>query len=242
MRDVTLCSLPDCLATEHGTDNAYVNHRCRSPEAREAHRVERKRRELRLIEEGSQRVSTLGSMRRLQALAFMCYGVKILGAETGLSTRHVWQVRRGDFPVMLKTTHIAIADAFERLSAHVGPEPKAGLYARRIGWAPPLAWDDIDDPAEQPKGLRKPGRPENGHTTGPSVMDGVTDDLAIAAARAGHPVPLSNAERVEVIRHLAATFDDGEIALRLHMKKNTVGRLRIRHGIPSFLPCSRLAS
>ncbi len=41
----------------------------------------------------------------------------------------------------------------------------------REGWAPPAAWDDIDDPAEQPDASRW----EKGKTLGTLTMDDLTD-------------------------------------------------------------------
>src|SRR5690606_25764514 len=51
---------------------------------------------------------------------------------------------------------------YERLSGTPGPSDKVRVWAEKLGWAPPLAWEglNIDDPNAQPQGVLRPVRPD----------------------------------------------------------------------------------
>jgi hypothetical protein len=83
-----------------------------------------------------------------------------------------------------------VRDIYDQLSMQI-PEgryvARTRNHAERMGWPPPLAWDDIDDPDECPSGLPTPTRKESAALT---VAD--WDDLrrqgytrALAAERMG---------------------------------------------------------
>ena len=98
-------------------------------------------------------------VRRLQALAAIGWTAAEMAAlfEVSQGAIHAWRARgRTPSPALLKR--------IETRWGAASVQPKTGhgaacaiTHARKNGWAPPAAWDDIDDPNETPKGV--PGTP-----------------------------------------------------------------------------------
>lgn len=94
-------------------------------------------------------LSAVGIHRRIHALQALGWTQRDLCARLG------WNPRR--LAMVLCRDRIAcsvarpIADLYEELSSAPGPSAKTRDIAAHKGWVPPLAWDDIDDPDEQPK-------------------------------------------------------------------------------------------
>ncbi len=138
----------------HGTERGYTAHRRAGSHpcdaCKEAHRRRNIERQLR-----PPKVPALGSQRRIQALQAIGWGRDRIAAELGYTNAGaLTYLMRAT--TMYKTTADRIADVYDRLSmtVPVGIGPKrARTWARRHGYAPPLAWDDIDNPAEQPRGV-----------------------------------------------------------------------------------------
>lgn len=99
------------------------------------------------------KLDATGTARRIQALVYLGYTFGEIGAELGVShdvARH-YAVSRAT----VRTATAQKVDAlYERWSMTPAPESRRAKYARttaaRNGWVPPLAWMDIDDPAERP--------------------------------------------------------------------------------------------
>lgn len=95
------------------------------------------------------RIPNVGTRRRLQALARMGWTIRMVAADCGLpestlgfavtTNQTVWQ-----------STHDAVAAAYDKLAGTLGPSQLGRTRAANAGWLPPAAWDDIDDPDEQP--------------------------------------------------------------------------------------------
>lgn len=140
----------------HGTWAGYVAG-CRSDCCREAARLYQKRR----VYEGTPRlVSSLGLRRRIQALACLGWDMYAIAreADIGRETVRQWTLHE----TVQRRTHERMAEAYERLSMRLPPETtrmerlnasRTRNRAARNGWAPPLAWDDIDHD-EHPRGMR----------------------------------------------------------------------------------------
>lgn len=139
-----------CSARRHGTAVAYDAYKCRCPDARDAHRVYRKRIRHGRITPGP--VSTIGSSRRLQALAAIGWTLDELVPHCGLTRDTLRRIRSRAQTQMYRSTAARIRELYEELSGTVGPSQIARDRARAAGWAPPLAWDDdtIDDPDAVP--------------------------------------------------------------------------------------------
>lgn len=102
-------------------------------------------------------VDSLGTQRRLMALARMGWSF----AEIGRVIDAGWTCPSRQLYNLLaqKRVHIdtreRIYAVYEQLSHLPGPSRTAATRARKKGWAPPMAWDDIDDPNDYPKGVLK---------------------------------------------------------------------------------------
>lgn len=102
----------------------------------------------------------LGSVRRLRALVAIGYQVNQLAAALGSHLSHVRLLLNGHTETVAARFARRIAETYDRLSMTPGTSERSRARAQRLGWAPPLAWDDIDDPAavptlsaEEPEGL-----------------------------------------------------------------------------------------
>lgn len=93
----------------------------------------------------------IGPRRRAQGLAAMGYSIRWQREQTGIPPA-VYVRLVGARTAYIATRHAdAIADLFRRCATVRGPSAYAVTWARRQGWAPPAAWDDLDDPSERPK-------------------------------------------------------------------------------------------
>lgn len=153
----------------HGTRRGYYAHRkvgqaaC-DPCKRAAAAAEAAR-QLRLLRGQAGRIDATGTRRRLQALVCLGYNWKLLGQHVGASENMIkrWAERDAPGAYVFRDTADKVGAVYERLSMKLPPlgttadriaAAKARNRARRAGWAPPLAWDDVDDPDEKPTGWR----------------------------------------------------------------------------------------
>ena len=77
------------------------------------------------------------------------YPQPMIGAERGTPQGGVSAITRR--AVVTAETRAAVAELFDRWCMTLGPSRLSRDRARAAGWLPPLAWDDIDDPDEQPQ-------------------------------------------------------------------------------------------
>lgn len=108
-------------------------------------------------------VSALGTQRRLRALHAIGWTRPQLMELTGYSKSFLYSLTRvspgSDHHKAVRVsreTDRLIKDLYRTLSVqpqHETPDAKkVRKWARKHGWAPPMSWDDIDDPLERPKG------------------------------------------------------------------------------------------
>lgn len=111
------------------------------------------------------RVDGLGTQRRVRALYAVGWSYDQIGAVAGISARTVSRIARTPEKRTQARVAQAVKSAFDRMSGF-GPStfdtPDAEREARRrretgarLGWAPPAAWTNPDDPREVPRGLRR---------------------------------------------------------------------------------------
>lgn len=118
------------------------------------------------LNRGAVQVPHLGYTRRLQALACLGWTTRDIGEHMGVSPSRVSHLMNGMWAFLYPSTAQAIVAVYDDLSMSV-PVDRAPsrrgevrVHARwkrqalARGWAPPLAWSNIDDPNEQPKGIR----------------------------------------------------------------------------------------
>lgn len=144
-------STEECTAVRHGTRGAYQAAGCRCPEAVTAKRLYDKR-----MRVGTQRggyVPALGAQRRIQALAWMGWTNEQIATAAGVSLRTVESITWGFTKSgrILVGIHDKIAGAYRAMECKPGPSALRAKRAKGSGWAPPAAWDNIDDPQEQPQ-------------------------------------------------------------------------------------------
>lgn len=114
---------------------------------------------------GTLKVDAWPIIRRLQALHRLGWNMQDIYDVIGKKTRrrrlsvimsHPMMLKRSanEFKRAYKLLHMKAPDNIHRGRARVRN------HAIREGWAPPLAWDDIDDPNEVPSGIApdKPSR------------------------------------------------------------------------------------
>lgn len=141
----------------HGTYAGAVQHWLNSekacdPCARAGSRY-RQERILRALSGNAATVPAVGSLRRIQALHALGWTGPQIAEAADISINTMRSIGYHDSGTVRTTTAAKIDAAYERL-AMVRPEGKyadrARRMARRRGWAPPLAFDNIDDPSERP--------------------------------------------------------------------------------------------
>lgn len=145
-----------------------------------------------------------GVQRRLQALVTLGYTWERLDNELGEISRQSEKWAMGRMTYVFPSTHAKVHDLYERLSMTRAPETtpaekraasRSRNRASRLGWLPPMAWVDIDDPDEDPRAATHDGRPD------PVVIDRIL---------AGDwRLPANPAERREVIARW--TGSDGQL-------------------------------
>lgn len=106
------------------------------------------------------RVDALGTRRRLQGLAWQGWPTSELASRLGVNESALSKLRSGTAKHAEVRTAIAVRELTARLEYQ--PPPKhvrrrdisaVKNLAAKNGWAPLAAWDDIDDPYEQAKGV-----------------------------------------------------------------------------------------
>lgn len=131
-------------------------------------------------------IGSAGTCRRLQALAAIGHGLEVVSAETGIGFSTLAMIRGGNTARVKAASALAVQTAYESLP-DIGSNWRVRRDARAKGWLPPLAWDDIDDPSEQPH-----APPDT--TPDPVVIDRILGgDMSLARSA-------TRAERVEVVR------------------------------------------
>lgn len=93
------------------------------------------------------RVPSIGTVRRLQALAVMGWPTAHIGAIAGLP--RVNGLMAGGLKRIPRAHAAAIDAVFRTLRDTDGPSQLSRSVAARNGWVPACAWNDIDDPDEQ---------------------------------------------------------------------------------------------
>lgn len=208
------------------------DHDSETPEHLEAARASNEALDVSEVRFRSDYRDSTGTARRLQALVAIGYSQTALCQRLGLPSSNLALLIHGKRPNVWKKTH----DRVDALFAQCWSQPilgESGDRARRLaakhGWVVPLAWDDIDDPAEKPniegeKVVKVKGKK-------PVLID----DIAIELALRGEKVKLTPAEREIAVRRLhALRWSDGRIAAQLHCTDRTVIRIRVRLGLEAF--------
>lgn len=108
---------------------------------------------------GQRSVLAVGARRRSQALKSLGYSNSWQAARTGFAgPPRTLSVRLAQ-PCIVAPLYWAFVELYREVvtSGRRGPSPRVAVHARRLGYAGPLDWDDIDHPDEvpDPTGLHK---------------------------------------------------------------------------------------
>ncbi|MFE4420377.1 hypothetical protein [Streptomyces sp. NPDC056817] len=99
-------------------------------------------------------VDATGTSRRLQALRALGYSLTALEALTGCGRHHLSLMTLGKRTTLRHHVASRITSVYDTLAQKPAPEGLAAnvtrAYAASQQWAPPAAWDDIDDPTARP--------------------------------------------------------------------------------------------
>lgn len=98
------------------------------------------------------RIDSTGTIRRLQAMSAIGYTQSDLCRRLGITPSNSTCLFRGHRSKVLASTALRVAALYDELSMTSGPSQAARGRAQRLGWSPPLAWDDedINDPDATP--------------------------------------------------------------------------------------------
>lgn len=190
------------------------------------------------------KLPAIGAARRLQALQCLGWSVPAIAARCGIARQHLYRIIHIEHPTTYVSTLAAIETAYNELCMTHPPATTPGElsgvvrvrnHARRNGWAPPLAWDDIDDPNEQPDpGYRHPNRRLD--------RDPEPDPAVINRFLNGdHTLTPNIAERMEIIRQWIR--NDGTIWQLEHATGWNIARdIRLHgHAYPATVRAVQLA-
>lgn len=86
-------------------------------------------------------VPRIGAMRRVQALIALGWPHHELKRHSGVQTTMILS-QRGQW--ITASTHAAIVHMYDDLSMTPGPSEKSRAWGKKLGYLPPLAWDDDD--------------------------------------------------------------------------------------------------
>lgn len=143
----------------HGTNAGYQAHHkwgvpicqpCRTAHA-EQHRKFKGRKYIARVD--SLLIDPAPTVRRVRALQAMGWTLRRIDVEMGGSgaSNAIWNMLH--HPTIHLDTAQRVDAVYRRLHMRVGPSRRTRQLAMKRGWAPPLAYDDIDNLAEQPQGM-----------------------------------------------------------------------------------------
>ena len=107
---------------------------------------------------GHARVDSTGTIRRGRALHAIGYPIYVIAAGVPMATNHLGRLLDHEPATVSPALAQGMAAIYRQWSARPGPSHFACFNARRRKWHGPLAWDDIDDPNEQPE-ISEPYKP-----------------------------------------------------------------------------------
>lgn len=142
-----------------------------------------------------------GTLRRLYALAAIGYPLAETSRRAGLHEGFGRCLSHQRHPRVSVAAAEAITTVYDQLHLTPAPDTRYARHSRAVarnrGWFPPAAWDDIDDPREQPPAtvtrLDSPKSPND------------VDHAVVERVLAGEKLPTTRAEKFEITRRWKAT-------------------------------------
>lgn len=109
-------------------------------------------------------VPSLGTCRRLRALMANGWDSATMAALLGVTDKQVREWRRRSGPKVRNRVHLTVASLYRRIGDRRGPNDLARGRALRLGYAPPIHWDDdgdLDNPLSHPKQFQPHSTPRS---------------------------------------------------------------------------------
>lgn len=140
----------------HGTPRGYNLHRRANEDACHACLQAIARYQKRRVFENHRgivrRVPLYRARRRIEALMRLGWNADAIAQAGGWNNKKsIYRI--GEYPYVTPTTFARVCRAYDELSGRRGPCNVTRGMAEVSGYAAPLAWDDIDNPRERPKGI-----------------------------------------------------------------------------------------
>lgn len=137
---------------------------------------------------GNRMVPAIGTRRRIRALKAMGHSGADIAARLGTTYQAVHKIEHGTSERVWAATAENVRRVFEEMCMTL----PTGYHRTRIRnaaaalrYAPPLAWDNIDDPNEQPRGWNYEGTPRQSRAEILTELDEQNAGIT-AACRALH--------------------------------------------------------
>lgn len=195
----------------HGTNAGYLQHvfahetacqPCRLAHNEARRNVWRKRYAKRV---DRLYIDALGSIRRIRALMAIGWRLADIDEAAGYTARRAnWAHNITSQGRVHVDTAEKVARVYDRLCMTPGPSDRLRAMSARSGWAPPLAWDNIDDPLEQPRGLKS----DRDQTS--------VDPVVVERLLSGVRTPSTRAEKVEALRRWLRSGRSEKALCRMH--------------------------
>lgn len=100
-------------------------------------------------------VTALGVTRRIQALCRRGHSAGRIAEAAGVTVDAILDTRAGPRKFTSRKVRAGVLAAYDLLADRSPESTPRGIsrvvnHAERMGWPPPAAWEDVDDPYEQP--------------------------------------------------------------------------------------------
>lgn len=96
------------------------------------------------------RIDPTGTIRRIQALAVIGWPIAWTAEKAGYTPSYLFNIIAGRVPTIPRDVAQRFTSIYRQYSSRRGPSKYARNSAIGNGWHGPLAWDNIDNPSEQP--------------------------------------------------------------------------------------------
>ncbi|SDN18648.1 helix-turn-helix domain-containing protein [Streptomyces wuyuanensis] len=96
-------------------------------------------------------VPAIGSIRRIRALLAAAHPCKAISIASGVEHSMISDLVNGSLSVVKLHVAQRIDAGYRKLAGTVGTSTRSRRRAERNQWAPPAAWDDLDNPAAHPE-------------------------------------------------------------------------------------------
>jgi|GEM_PF-3468219 len=169
---------------------------------------------------GPSQVPSFAAVRRYQALQWLGHTQAVIEAAAVQGTgNHAWCSMLKPGERVSAARHRAMAAAFDELNTVPGLSAKTSTMARTRGFLPPIAWDDLDDPNEDPRLV----------SGGADIMDVIAVERVIAGEGWA---PLSSSEvNAAIALGIRSGLKYREIADLLRMRHDAVTQRVTRYGL-----------